>query len=72
MYVEINEVEKMVCPMGIGGQEISIKGQIIGKACIGPRCMAWGWYQLPVYDENEELIEYYDSEEVGFCGFVGE
>ena len=78
MYASVSEegiyplYSDMVCPMGIGGQEISLKGHIIGKACIGPRCMAWGWLQLPNYDENEEITDYYDSEEIGFCGFVGE
>ena len=80
MYASVSEemeeiytkYNNMVCPMGIGGQEISLKGHIIGKACIGPRCMAWGWVQLPIYDKNEEITDYYDSEEVGFCGFVGE
>jgi len=73
MMVYLRELNEMVCPLGIGGHNISFQNNIIGKACIGPKCMAWKWYEEPIYDEEtEELIDSHPSDDLGYCGFIGE
>lgn len=51
----LHEAEARVCPMGIGGESVSIRSNIVGKKCIADLCMGWRW----------------GDDEHGFCGFVG-
>jgi hypothetical protein len=64
------EAAKNVCPMSVGGgmnnRIVIIDGLEAGRACIGPRCMAWRWdYQ---WDEKSEKSTYSDT--LGYCGMV--
>lgn len=54
-FLTPHEAEARVCPMGIGGEPVSVKGNIVGKRCLSDLCMAWRW----------------GDDETGYCGFVG-
>jgi hypothetical protein len=64
------EAVKKICPMSVGAgmnnRVLIYDGLEMGRACIGPHCMAWRWD----FNWDEENNKSVYSDTLGYCGMV--
>jgi hypothetical protein len=72
-YIIEEESFKTVCPLGVGGETVHIKGIPAGKGCIGHRCASWRWETIKdQWNDKEDKWDIEYSSTQGYCGMVGE